>query len=313
MIPPRRTIGIAVIALGVACHPAIRPVAPEVTGADRQAALWRAPERNRDLFAGVGGARLAPNARDRYTVIAIKEGGFSEGYTVIDSWGREWSAKFPPEAQTEVVSSRILWGVGYHQVPIYLLTGWTATAAKDPNPQRPARFRAKDIPLGGMTEAGSWSYYQNPFVGSRELAGLIVLQVMLGNSDLKDEQNVLYELGRPLEGSRVWYVARDLGHTFGRSGLVRAPRNDIEAFEQAPFITGVKDGFVDVEFDGRHGALVEKITVADVRWICQRLNALTDRQWRDAFRAGAYEPALANRFIRRMKQKIAEGLALPLQ
>ena len=33
---------------------------------------------------------------------------------------REWSAKFPPEAPTEVVASRILWGIGYHQPPIYL-------------------------------------------------------------------------------------------------------------------------------------------------------------------------------------------------
>jgi hypothetical protein len=32
---------------------------------------------------------------------------------------RKWSAKLPPEAQTEVVASRILWGVGYHQPPIY--------------------------------------------------------------------------------------------------------------------------------------------------------------------------------------------------
>jgi len=67
---------------------------------------------------------------------------------------------------------------------------------------------------------------------------------------------------------------------------------------------------VQFAFDGRHGALVDRITPADVRWICERLNELTDRQWRDAFRAGRYEPALANRFIRRMKAKLAEGLAV---
>jgi hypothetical protein len=48
-----------------------------------------------------------------------------------------------------------------------------------------------------------------------------------------------------------------------------------------------------------------------VKWICRRLQALTDAQWQDAFRAGGYAPELANRFIRRMKQKIDEGLALP--
>ena len=49
---------------------------------------------------------------------------------------------------------------------------------------------------------------------------------------------------------------------------------------------------------------------ADVSWICQLLHSLTDAQWRDAFRAGGFPAPVAERFIRRMKQKIDEGLAL---
>ena len=49
---------------------------------------------------------------------------------------------------------------------------------------------------------------------------------------------------------------------------------------------------------------------SDVRWICGQLAALTDQQWHDAFRAGGFDDEVANRFIRRLKQKIAEGLAL---
>ena len=41
-----------------------------------------------------------------------------------------------------------------------------------------------------------------------------------------------------------------------------------------------------------------------------QLQKLTDEQWQDAFRAGGYAKDTADRFIRRMKQKIAEGLAL---
>lgn len=315
---PQRPVQIfaalAFVVAATACHPPIKPVAPSVNGGDAAAALWRAPERERDLFGGIGGAALAPDPLDKYSVIALKQGGFSRGYSVMDSRGREWSVKFPPEAQSEVVTSRLLWGLGFHQVPIYLLEKWTATGAKDPNPQRPARFRVKDDDLSidgtSFKEAGPWSYYQNPFVGTRPLAGLLVLQVMLGNSDLKDDQNMLYELSRPIEGARVWYVARDLGHTFGRSGLLDAPRNDIDEFEQAPFIKDVKDGIVKFHFAGRHGALVDRITPADVQWICTRLGGLTDKQWQDAFRAGGYPPELAARFIARMKQKIGEGLAL---
>ncbi len=45
--------------------------------------------------------------------------------TSKDPDGLEWSAKIGPEAQTEVVVSRILWGLGYHQPPIYYLPSWT--------------------------------------------------------------------------------------------------------------------------------------------------------------------------------------------
>jgi hypothetical protein len=223
---------------------------------------------------------------------------------------REWSAKFPPEAGTEVVASRILWGIGYHQPPVYLLRQWTAAKATSPNPQLPARFREKDPDLHGLEAGDPWSYYENPFVGTRQMNGLLVLHAMLGNSDLKDAQNVLYTLKQDFEGARRWYVARDLGHTFGRTGLIDAPRGDIEVFEQTPFIRGVEDGRVRLEYSGRHKALFEEIRPADVRWICERLNALSDDQWRDAFEAGGIDPGAARRFIRRMKQKITEGLAL---
>ena len=64
------------------------------------------------------------------------------------------------------------------------------------------------------------------------------------------------------------------------------------------------------DWHGRHGVLLEHITPEDVHWICERLQRLTDAQWQDAFRAGGYAPDMANRFIRRFKQKIQEGLAV---
>jgi hypothetical protein len=274
------------------------------------AELWIEPERGRDLFWGVGGKRLAPDPAARYTVIEIKRGGFSAGYTVVGPGKREWSAKFPPEAPTEVVASRILWGVGFHQPPVYYLAEWQAEKATSPNPQLPARFREKDPDLHGLETEGDWSYYRNPFVGTRQLNGLLVLQAMLGNSDLKDENNAFYVLDERFEGAARWYVARDLGQTFGRTGVLEAPRGDIEAFEQTPFIRGVENGKVRLDYRGRHKALFEDISPADVRWICDRLGGLTDGQWQDAFRAGGYPKPLADRFIARLKQKIAEGRAL---
>jgi hypothetical protein len=299
------------VAVGAgACGRTIESTLPQPPTRTQLAELWIEPERDRDLFWGVGGQRLAPDPSVRYTVIEIKRGGFSSGYTVVGPKKREWSAKFPPEASTEVVASRIHWGIGYHQPPIYYLAEWHAEKATSENPQLPARFREKKPDLHGLDTDEVWSYYRNPFVGTRELKGLLTLQVMLGNSDLKDENTALYKLKQRFEGATRWYVARDLGHTFGRTGVLEAPRGDVRVFEETPFIRGVANGKVRFEYRGRHRALFRDITPADVRWVCERLQRLTDRQWQDAFRAGGYGSQTAERFIKRMKQKIAEGLAL---
>jgi hypothetical protein len=301
---------VAVLAVG-GCHPSIKSTLPGPPSAAQLAQLWAEPRGDRDLYWGVGGKRLAPDPAATYTVIEIKQGGFSRGYTVEDPSGREWSVKFPPEAPTEVVASRIHWALGYHQPPVYYQQKWMAAKATSSNPQLPARFREKKPALGGgLEEKGTWSYYRNPFVGTRQLKGLLVLQAMLGNSDLKDDNNALYQLREAIDGASTWYVPRDLGHTFGRTGVFNAPRGDIEVFEKTPFIKGVVDGRVKLDWRGLHDALFEDITPADVRWICERLDRLTDEQWQDAFRAGGYPSADAARFIRRLKQKIAEGLAL---
>ena len=301
---------LATAGLVLACHARVQSTQSRASSRPQLDELWVEPEPGRDLFYGVGGAGLAPDPAARYTVIEIKRTGFSKGYTLKDEHDREWSAKFPPEASTEVVASRILWGVGYHQPPIYYLASWTAHKAASPNPQPPARFREKKPDLHGLAGDGVWSYYQNPFAGTRPMRGLLVLQALLGNSDLKDQQNAIYHLAEPLEGAKTWYVARDLGHTFGRTGVIDAPRGDIRVYESTPFIKSVEHGRVRFDYRGRHGVLFADMTPADVRWICARLDRLTERQWRDAFRAGGYAPQTAERFIRRTKQKIAEGLGL---
>ncbi len=294
------------------CQRAIRSTIAGPPTAVQIAELWVKPDSNRELFWGVGGKRLAPDPSGSYTVIEIKRGGYSRGYTVTGPGDakREWNAKFPPEAATEVVASRLFWGVGYHQPPIYYVGEWRAEKAPSPNPQLPARFREKDPDLSGLKSETFWSYYENPFVNTRQLNGMLVMHAMLGNSDLKDEQNALYTLEKPLEGVSRWYVARDLGQTFGRTGLLDPPRGDVDVFEQTRFIRGVANGRVQFEYRGRHGALFDNITPADVRWICDQLAGLSDRQLADAFRAGGYPKSIADRFIKRLKQKIAEGRAL---
>ena len=301
---------LALLSVTVGCRARVQPTSNAKPTQAEMAELWVEPERNRDLFWGVGGRALAPDPAARYTVIEMKLGGFSRGYTVKDADGREWSTKFPPEASTEVAASRILWGIGYHQPPVYYLPEWQASKAASPNPQLPARFRERAPKFHGLESGGTWSYYENPFVGTRQMNGLLAVHAMLGNSDLKDLQNAIYTLETPLEGAKRWYVARDLGQTFGRTGALDPPRGDPDVFDETKFILGVEGGYVRFDYHGRHRVLFERISPADVRWACQRLTALSDQQMQDAFRAAGYPKVIADRFIRRLEQKIAEGLQL---
>ena len=206
-----------------------------------------------------------------------------------------------------MTASRLVWALGYHQPPVYFLEQWTLAGGDNPGPQTRARFRP-DLP--GLKNVGEWGWQSNPFMGSQPLRGLLVMMVMLNNSDLKPAQNIIYDLRAEREGARRWYVVRDLGHSFGETGKFRADRNDVLEFETEVFTKGVENGKVKFNWSGFHGQLLDDITPADVHWTCERLARLSDAQWADAFRAGGYEPMLAERYIRRFKQKIAEGLAL---
>ena len=95
-------------------------------GSATVAELWQEPSAPRDLFFGGGGERLAAKS-DTFTFVARDTSGWSPGFDVRDANGLEWSVKLGPEAQSEVVTSRILWALGFHQPPTYYLDRWTLT------------------------------------------------------------------------------------------------------------------------------------------------------------------------------------------
>ena len=109
-------------------------------------------------------------------------------------------------------------------------------------------------------------------------------------------------------------MVRDVGAALGETGKLFPRRNWIDGFEKQGFITGIgADGRIAFDYDGRHQELLAMITPADVQWAAQRMQKLTDQQWRDAFRAGNYAEPIAERYIRRIQQKIADGLALRVE
>ena len=134
--------------------------------------------------------------------------------------------------------------------------------------------------------------------------------MMFNSTDLKNANNSLYE-HRTGDLVEQWYVARDLGAALGDFHPVSPRKNHPESFEQVPFILGTENGHVTFAYSGLYSNLVrDRITPEEVAWASELLGRLSEKQWQDAFRAGGYEPAVANRFIARLREKIAQGRAL---
>jgi hypothetical protein len=308
---------LAVLALMVAC--AVPPQAQMPATEPDLAELWQEPADlfERDLLGGPGGTALAPRADGRYEFIAFKTSGTNPGYDVRDGAGRIWSVKLGPESQAEVASSRILWALGYHQPPIYYLPQFDLVGEVGGTKTR-ARFRTEVPPWQSESE---WSWYDNPFADTQPFRGLIVAQLVLNNWDLKTPNNRIYESTDPATRPRRRFVVRDVGSSLGHSrqfllfSLLRTPglqgsKNDIDDFEQQGFIRGVEGDRVLFDYRGMNQPLVDRVTVADVVWISERLARIPDGHWQAAFSAADYPPEVAGRYIRKIKAKIAEGLAL---
>ena len=309
--PLNSTIAIITMVVTIGCgalrtiHVPATPPPPE-----QLSQLWVDPgDTPRDLFWGIGGEQLAPPREAPYELIARDDRGFSTSFDVKGPDGVEWSAKIGPEAQTEVVVSRLLWGLGYHQPPIYYLPSWNLALPKgESKRESEARFRPKLPQLKVAKEP--WRWADNALLGAREFRGLLVTLLMFNSTDLKDDNNVIYEVSEPWRGGPRWFVVRDLGAALGETGKLDPRRNWLAGFEKQAFITQVTDTSVRFDYTGRHQELLTMISPGDVRWAAGRLRQLTDQQWRDAFRSGNYSEADSARYVARIREKIEDGLAL---
>ncbi len=101
-----------------------------------------------------------------------------------------------------------------------------------------------------LLEVGDWSWQQNPFVGTAPYQGLLVVLLLFNSSDIKNANNSVYQLLEPREGATRWLVVRDIGASLGETGRLDPKRGDPDLFDRIPFITGVRDGFVDSAIPG---------------------------------------------------------------
>jgi len=316
-LAPFRAVVLAVTV--VACTYTPHAAQPQTAASADIAELWQEPVDllDRDLLHGPGGAALAPPPDGSYEFLAFKTTGTNPGYDVKDARGRIWSVKLGVEAQSEVTTSRILWAMGYPQAATYYVPSFTLTGT-DAGVKTNSRFRTD---LDRWRAGGSWSWYDNPFVGTQPFRGLVVAQMVLNNWDMKTDNNRIYEATDPSATPRRQSMVRDVGSSLGHSKQFRlfamlgtrgmqGSKNNVDDFEQQGFIEKVEGNKVTFDYRGMNKALADSITVQDVIWACEQLAKIPDGHWQAAFKAGGYPQADADRYIAKIKEKIGQGLAL---
>ena len=127
------------------------------------------------------------------------------------------------------------------------------------------------------------------------------------------EERVSHSAGVPTVWLGIIDHVEDIGASLGRTGwLIPGTRDDLAGFEAEGFIRGVENNRVKFHYMGGwlEPQVVGSVAPGDVRWITGLLARLSPQQWADAFRAGGYTAAETERYVRRLREKVAEGQAL---
>ncbi|MCA1613403.1 MAG: hypothetical protein LC800_04435 [Acidobacteria bacterium] len=277
--------------------------------------LWRDPGQiaARDLLTGPGGDEMKP---DLSSITYLKDesgSGYSVKYRIKDGAGKTWVAKVGNEARPETASTRLVWALGYVTEINYLVPCVKIPGAAKPRKKvdmcegggfANVRFEARP---DDVQRTDIWSWQNNPFAGTKEMKGLIIIQALLNNWDLKDDNNKI--IARQGEGGQteLHYIISDLGATFGKTGnFITHSRNEPEKFAKTKFVEAVAGGRVKFAFDGKNKGLFENITVGDARWVAGLLAQLTDRQIGDAMRAANFNAGEVALLIPAMRTRIDE-------
>ena len=294
--------------------------------------IWREPtDRDlADLRFGPGGEASRPIPPFRF--VQEHSSGSWPCVGVTDSVGRLWRVKWGDEAKPEAFATRFVWALGYFaEVTHFVAEGRidgirSLTRAKDcvdaDGRFENARFELEDRAVRMLFDEHSWSWNDNPFLGTPQLSGLKIANMLLSNWDTKDRRDVSRGSNTAIFEHRVsrWrfearYLISDWGGALGKWGstVVSRGRWDCGGFEaQTPgFVTGVVDGFLGFAYQGQRTAEIARgITIADAAWLYGYADRLTDRALFDGLKASGATDDEAGRFARALLDRIEQiGLA----
>lgn len=289
--------------------------AAEQQGATGAPIIWRDPGaiETLDLFWGVGSPDRAPKPPFKFVEEVMT--GTTAKVVVEDARGDLWDVKLnPEEAHPDVVANRLLWALGYLTQEMYFLHEGTITGGKNLRRAKDflkndrfvaARFRRRDPAL---TSGEGWAFDNNPFKGRQELSGLIILMALINNWDTADTTNKEVMTFKRGDGStEQWYVAKDLGGSFGRfKGPQGTPiKWHLQAFQADPLIQRVEGDTLVLDYQA-FGTPPTRVPLDHARWFADWVGRLSEVQISAALKAGGATPAETDGFTKKLMAKIAE-------
>jgi hypothetical protein len=144
------------------------------------------------------------------------------------------------------------------------------------------------------------------------------MMALINNWDLKEVNNAVYD--EKGEGAR--YVVSDLGASFGETGnAITRSKSNARDYSDSKFVQKVTPEHVDFILASRPIVLsavnvpyyasrthmqdiVKDIPVAHVKWLGKLLEALSDEQLRDCFRAAGYSHEEVEAYAAAVKERI---------
>ena len=322
-----------VIALALTCStsasqtPQGNALAEAVSTPPSAGALWHDPGKIEDLNLRYGSGGKEHQPTGKFTFVKEDMKGTSPKFDVVDEKGTHWRVKLGEETKSETAATRLVWAAGYYTDEDYYLP--ELQVDKLPGLKRGRQFVSAggvvrgarlERKLKGEKKSENWSWYKNPFVGTKELDGLKIMMALTNNWDLKKVNNAVYsEKG---ESSR--YVVSDLGATFGRTGnpMTRSKSNFRE-YSGTKFIQHAKPEYVDFHMNSRPffltvfdlpnyirrtkmQSIVKHIPRSHAVWLGHLLGRLSPEQIRDCFVSAGYSPEETEGFAKVVQARIAE-------
>jgi len=268
--------------------------------------IWADPGKV-ELMDFIGGAAGQANTpKPPFTFVEESMSGSNPKVRVRDAKGAEWTAKFGTEVNAETFATRLAWAAGYFVEPAFFVPsgkieklGPLERAKKFVRPDgsfTDARFELRrEKGVKKLDEELSWSWIQNPFVGTKELNGLRVIMMLVSNWDNKDVRDVKRGSNTAIfqtpteSGLEDRYMIIDWGGSMGKwGGYISREKWDCNGFrgQTKDFVKGAKGDLIEFGYSGQHSAdFKDGIRASDVKWVMQYLGRVTDDQLRAGLQA----------------------------